>query len=178
MHFASPASPPHYMRHPIETLHSGSRATEALLNVAQRDGARFVLASTSELRNPSNTPKPKSTGATSIRTAPEACTTGKRYAEAITAAYRRSFEVNTGMVRIFNTYGPRMDPNDGRAVPSFIGAGLRGEPFRCTATGPRRGRSATFRTWSRASWLSPSLITAAPSTSGTRGNNRSWKLLN
>lgn len=131
MHFASPASPPHYMRHPIETLHSGSRATEALLNVAQRDNARFVLASTSEVYgDPLVHPQTESYWGNVNPNGPRSVyDEAKRYAEAITAAYRRSFEVNTGIVRIFNTYGPRMDPNDGRAVPAFIGAGLRGEPL-------------------------------------------------
>ncbi|GAB3029886.1 hypothetical protein GCM10027052_02420 [Parafrigoribacterium mesophilum] len=131
MHFASPASPPHYMRHPIETLHSGSRATEALLNVAQRDAARFVLASTSEVYgNPLEHPQTENYWGNVNPNGPRSVyDEAKRYAEAITAAYRRSFEVNTGIVRIFNTYGPRMDPHDGRAVPAFIDAGLRGEPL-------------------------------------------------
>lgn len=130
-HFASPASPPRYMAHPIETLHAGSVATEALLEVARRDGARFVLASTSEVYgDPLVHPQPESYWGNVNSTGPRSVyDEAKRYAEAITFAYHRHFGTNTSVVRIFNTYGPRMDPLDGRAVPAFIHAALRDAPL-------------------------------------------------
>lgn len=131
MHFASPASPPRYMEHPIETLHAGSSVTEALLRVAQRDGARFIMSSTSEVYgDPSVHPQPESYWGNVNPNGPRSVyDEAKRYSEAITMAFHRSFGVNTGIVRIFNTYGPRMDPNDGRAVPAFISAALRNDPL-------------------------------------------------
>lgn len=145
LHFASPASPPHYMAHPIETLHAGSNATEALLEVARRDGARFILASTSEVYgDPLVHPQPETYWGNVNPNGPRSVyDEAKRYAEALTAAYRRSFGVNTGMVRIFNTYGPKMDPNDGRAVPAFIMAGLAGEPLPLHGDGSQT-RSLTY----------------------------------
>ncbi len=145
LHFASPASPPHYMAHPIETLHAGSNATEALLEVARRDGARFLLASTSEVYgDPSVHPQPESYWGNVNPNGPRSVyDEAKRYAEALTNAYRRSFGVDTTMVRIFNTYGPRMDPDDGRAVPAFIKAALRGEPLPIHGDGSQT-RSLTY----------------------------------
>lgn len=145
LHFASPASPPHYMAHPIATLHAGSNATEALLEVARRDGARFVLASTSEVYgDPLVHPQPESYWGNVNPNGPRSVyDEAKRYAEALTAAYRRTFGVNTGMVRIFNTYGPRMDPNDGRAVPAFIMAGLSGQDLPLHGDGTQT-RSLTY----------------------------------
>jgi len=145
LHFASPASPPRYMAHPIETLHAGSTATEALLEVARRDGARFVLASTSEVYgDPQVHPQTEDYWGNVNPNGPRSVyDEAKRYAEAITAAYRRSFGVNAGMVRIFNTYGPRMDADDGRAVPAFIRAGLRGAPLPLHGDGSQT-RSLTF----------------------------------
>ncbi|TIH37797.1 UDP-glucuronic acid decarboxylase family protein [Subtercola vilae] len=131
LHFASPASPPRYLAHPIETLHAGSNATEALLNVARRDGARFILASTSEVYgDPSVHPQTEEYWGNVSSTGPRSVyDEAKRYAEALTFAYRRSFGVDTGVVRLFNTYGPRMDPDDGRAVPAFVKAALANEPI-------------------------------------------------
>jgi dTDP-glucose 4,6-dehydratase len=145
LHFASPASPPHYMAHPIETLHAGSNATEALLEVARRDGARFLLASTSEVYgDPSVHPQPESYWGNVNPNGPRSVyDEAKRYAEALTAAYRRSFGVETTMVRIFNTYGPRMDPDDGRAVPAFIKAALKGDPLPIHGDGSQT-RSLTY----------------------------------
>lgn len=131
LHFASPASPPNYTTHPLETLHAGSSVTEALLKVAQRDGSRFVLSSTSEVYgDPLVHPQVETYWGNVNPIGPRSVyDEAKRYAETITAAYARSFGVDTGIVRIFNTYGPRMDPADGRAIPAFIGAALRGEPL-------------------------------------------------
>ncbi len=145
LHFASPASPPRYMAHPIETLHAGSIATEALLEVARRDGARFVLASTSEVYgDPAVHPQTEDYWGNVNPNGPRSVyDEAKRYAEAITAAYRRTFGVDAGMVRIFNTYGPRMDPDDGRAVPAFVRAGLRGEALPLHGDGSQT-RSLTY----------------------------------
>ncbi|MCU1481036.1 MAG: epimerase [Subtercola sp.] len=131
LHFASPASPPRYLAHPIETLHAGSNVTEALLNVARRDGARFILASTSEVYgDPSVHPQVEEYWGNVSSTGPRSVyDEAKRYAEAITFAYRRYFETNTGVVRLFNTYGPRMDINDGRAIPAFAKAALKNVPI-------------------------------------------------
>ncbi|GGF14097.1 NAD-dependent epimerase/dehydratase family protein [Subtercola lobariae] len=131
LHFASPASPPLYLQHPIETLHAGSNATEALLNVTRRDGARFVMASTSEIYgDPSVHPQVEeywgNVNSIGVRSVYDEA---KRYAEAITFAYRRTFETNTAVARLFNTYGPRMSYNDGRAIPSFVKAALSNEPI-------------------------------------------------
>lgn len=145
LHFASPASPPHYMANPIETLHAGSTATEALLKLAQRENARFVLASTSEVYgDPLVHPQSEDYWGNVNPNGPRSVyDEAKRYAEALTAAYRRTFNVNTGMVRIFNTYGPRMDANDGRAIPAFISAGLAGANLPLHGDGSQT-RSLTF----------------------------------
>ncbi|NQX27041.1 GDP-mannose 4,6-dehydratase [Microbacteriaceae bacterium VKM Ac-2854] len=131
LHFASPASPPRYLAHPIATLHAGSDVTEALLDVARRDNARFVVSSTSEVYgDPSVHPQPEEYWGNVNSYGPRSVyDEAKRYAEALTYAYRHYFEVNTGVVRIFNTYGPNMDIDDGRAVPAFIKAALAGQPI-------------------------------------------------
>lgn len=128
LHFASPASPPRYLAHPIETLHAGSSVTEALLKVAQRDGARFVVSSTSEVYgDPHVHPQHEEYWGNVNPNGPRSVyDEAKRYAEAITFAYRRYFDVDTGVIRIFNTYGPNMDIDDGRAVPAFVKAALAG----------------------------------------------------
>lgn len=128
LHFASPASPPRYLEHPIGTLHAGSVVTEALLDVARRDGARFILASTSEVYgDPQVHPQHEEYWGNVNPNGPRSVyDEAKRYAEALTFAFRRTFGVNTGVVRIFNTYGPNMDINDGRAVPAFVKAALSG----------------------------------------------------
>jgi dTDP-glucose 4,6-dehydratase len=131
MHFASPASPPRYMAHPLETLHAGSSVSEALLEVARRDDARYVYASTSEIYgDPLEHPQRESYLGNVSSIGPRSVyDEAKRYGEALTAAYRRSFGVRTGLVRIFNTYGPRMDPDDGRAIPAFATAALANKPI-------------------------------------------------
>jgi dTDP-glucose 4,6-dehydratase len=145
MHFASPASPPWYMKYPIETLHAGSNATEGLLRVAQRDDARFILASTSEVYgDPSVHPQPESYWGNVNPNGPRSVyDEAKRYAEAITAAFRRSHRVNTGIVRIFNTYGPRMDIRDGRMIPAFAAAALKNDPIPLHGSGTQT-RSLTY----------------------------------
>ncbi|MWV50583.1 NAD-dependent epimerase/dehydratase family protein [Rathayibacter sp. VKM Ac-2803] len=131
LHFASPASPPRYLAHPIETLHAGSSVTEALLEVAKRDGARFVVSSTSEVYgDPAVHPQTEEYWGNVNPNGPRSVyDEAKRYAEAITFAYRRYFGVDTGVIRIFNTYGPNMDIDDGRAVPAFVKAALAGLPI-------------------------------------------------
>jgi dTDP-glucose 4,6-dehydratase len=130
-HLASPASPIYYVRYPLETLHSGSSVSEALLKLSQRDGARFVVASTSEIYgDPLEHPQKESYWGNVSSIGPRSVyDEAKRYAEALTMAFHRSMGVNTGIVRIFNTYGPRMGSEDGRVIPAFIGAALVGKPI-------------------------------------------------
>ncbi|MFD5098584.1 UDP-glucuronic acid decarboxylase family protein [Streptomyces albidochromogenes] len=121
-HLASPASPPDYHRLPLETLSAGSRGTENALRLALRHGARFVLASTSEVYgDPETHPQPEDYCGNVNPVGPRSVyDEAKRYAEALSMAYRRSLGVDAGIVRIFNTYGPRMRPYDGRVVSTFV----------------------------------------------------------
>jgi dTDP-glucose 4,6-dehydratase len=130
-HLASPASPPAYLRLPLQTLAVGSRGTEAALRLAARDEARFVLASTSEVYgDPEVHPQPESYWGNVNPIGPRSVyDEAKRFAEALTSAYRRGRHVNTGIVRIFNTYGPRMSADDGRIVTNFISQALTGQPL-------------------------------------------------
>jgi dTDP-glucose 4,6-dehydratase len=129
--FASPASPVDYLDHPLETLHVGSIGVENALKLAQRTGARFLLSSTSEVYgDPLVHPQPESYWGNVNPIGPRAVyDEAKRFAEAITMAYRRYEKVETRIARIFNTYGPRMRLNDGRVVPAFAAQALRGEPI-------------------------------------------------
>ncbi|MBL7493767.1 SDR family oxidoreductase [Frankia sp. AgB1.9] len=129
LHFASPASPVDYYRLPIETLMVGSAGTRNALGLAQAKGARFLLASTSEAYgDPKVHPQPESYWGNVNPVGPRSMyDEAKRFAEALTMAYRRARGVDTGIVRIFNTYGPRMRADDGRAIPTFISQALRGE---------------------------------------------------
>ncbi|MFN7131829.1 MAG: UDP-glucuronic acid decarboxylase family protein [Myxococcales bacterium] len=131
LNFASPASPIDYAKLPIETMRVGSLGTEYALRLAHRNKARFLQASTSEIYgDPLVHPQREDYLGNVDSIGPRAVyDEAKRYAEAMTAAYRRSFGANTGMVRIFNTYGPRMRLDDGRVVPAFVGQALRGEDF-------------------------------------------------
>ncbi|WP_083898518.1 UDP-glucuronic acid decarboxylase family protein [Nocardia vinacea] len=131
VHLASPASPPDYHRLPLETLAVGSRGTENALRVAHRHRARFVLASTSEVYgDPLVHPQREEYWGNVNPIGPRSVyDEAKRFAEAITAAYRRTLGVDTGVIRIFNTYGPRMRPHDGRVVTSFITQALNGDPL-------------------------------------------------
>ncbi|MEV0601813.1 UDP-glucuronic acid decarboxylase family protein [Streptomyces sp. NPDC050315] len=130
-HLASPASPPDYDRLPLETLSVGSRGTENALRLAQRHDARFVLASTSEAYgDPETHPQPEEYWGNVNPVGPRSVyDEAKRYAEALSMAYRRSLGVDVGIVRIFNTYGPRMRPYDGRVVSTFVRQALAGHPL-------------------------------------------------
>jgi dTDP-glucose 4,6-dehydratase len=134
---ASAASPLHYQRLPIETLRAGARGTEHALEAAREHGARFVLASTSEVYgDPDENPQAESYWGRVNPVGPRSVyDEAKRFAEALTAAYRRSLGVDTGIARIFNTYGPRMRDDDGRMVPTFIRQALDGEPITITGSG-------------------------------------------
>lgn len=130
-HLASPASPPDYHRLPLETLAVGSRGTENALKVAKDHDARFVLASTSEIYgDPLVHPQTESYWGNVNTIGPRSVyDEAKRFAEAITMAFSRTYGVNVGIMRIFNTYGPRMRPEDGRVVSSFITQALNGDPL-------------------------------------------------
>lgn len=131
LNFASPASPIDYAQLPIETLRTGSLGTENALKLARAKGARFLQASTSEIYgDPLVHPQSEDYLGNVDSTGPRAVyDEAKRYGEALVSAYRRSLGANTGMVRIFNTYGPRMRLDDGRVVPAFVGQALRNEDF-------------------------------------------------
>ncbi len=129
LHFASPASPIDYLELPIQTLKVGSLGTHNGLGLARAKGARFLLASTSEVYgDPLVHPQPEEYWGNVNQIGPRGVyDEAKRFAEALTMAYHRSHGVATRIVRIFNTYGPRMRLRDGRAVPNFITQALRGE---------------------------------------------------
>jgi dTDP-glucose 4,6-dehydratase len=131
LHFASPASPVDYLRHPIPTLKVGSLGTHNTLGLAKLKDARFLLASTSEVYgDPEQHPQREEYWGNVNPVGVRGCyDEAKRFAEAITMAYHRYHEVNTHIVRIFNTYGPRMRLDDGRVLPNFMGQALRGEPL-------------------------------------------------
>jgi len=137
LHFASPASPIDYLLLPIETLKVGSIGTLHALGLAKEKGARFLLASTSETYgDPQVHPQPETYWGHVNPVGPRGVyDEAKRYAEALTMAYRRFHEVDAGIVRIFNTHGPRMRPNDGRAIPAFASQALRGEPITVAGDG-------------------------------------------
>lgn len=129
-HLASPASPIDYLRLPLHTLKVGAYGTHNALGLAKFKRARFLLASTSEVYgDPEIHPQPESYWGNVNPIGPRGVyDEAKRYAEALTMAYRRQQGVNTAMVRIFNTYGPRMRPHDGRAVPTFLRQALQDQP--------------------------------------------------
>lgn len=129
VHLASPASPRDYLAHPLETLEAGSLATRNLLQLAERNGARFLLASTSEVYgDPAVHPQPESYWGHVNPVGPRSVyDEAKRYAEAYASAYARTRGVPVRIARIFNTYGPRMRLWDGRVIPTFVAQALRGE---------------------------------------------------
>ena len=131
LHFASPASPSDYLAHPIPTLKVGSLGTHNALGLAKAKEARFLLASTSEIYgDPEVHPQREDYWGNVNTIGPRGCyDEAKRFAEAITMAYYRYHGVKTRIVRIFNTYGPRMRLNDGRVLPAFMSQVLRGEPL-------------------------------------------------
>ncbi len=129
LHFASPASPPDYLKYPIQTMKVGSLGTLNALGIAKIKQARFLLASTSETYgDPQVHPQTESYWGHVNPVGPRGVyDEAKRFAEALTMAYHREHGIQTHILRIFNTYGPRMRMNDGRAIPSFITQALRGE---------------------------------------------------
>ena len=131
LHFASPASPIDYLNLPIQTLKVGSLGTHKALGLAKAQGARFLLASTSEVYgDPLIHPQPEGYWGNVNPVGPRGVyDEAKRFAEALTMAYHRHHGVDTRIARIFNTYGPRMRANDGRVVPAFICQALAGEPL-------------------------------------------------
>jgi dTDP-glucose 4,6-dehydratase len=137
MHFASPASPTDFAQIPVEILRVGSVATLQLLDRAVADRARFVMASTSEAYgDPLVHPQPETywgnVNPIGVRSVYDEA---KRFSEAATMGYHRFHGLDVGIVRIFNTYGPRMRPDDGRAIPTFISQAMRGEPITVHGTG-------------------------------------------
>ena len=130
-HFASPASPVDYRELPIQTLKVGSLGTHKALGLARQKGARFLLASTSEVYgDPLVHPQPESYWGNVNPIGPRGCyDEAKRFAEALTMAYHHEHGIETRIVRIFNTYGPRMRLNDGRVVPEFVSQALRHRPL-------------------------------------------------
>jgi dTDP-glucose 4,6-dehydratase len=145
MHFASPASPTDFAILPVEILRVGSFGTLALLERAQADDARFIMASTSEAYgDPLVHPQPESywgnVNPNGIRSMYDEA---KRFSEAACMAYHRSRGVDVGIVRIFNTYGPRMRPDDGRAIPTFVSQALADQPITVHGTGAQT-RSITY----------------------------------
>jgi dTDP-glucose 4,6-dehydratase len=137
LHFASPASPIDYLQLPIETLKVGSIGTLHTLGLAKEKGARYLIASTSEAYgDPKIHPQPETYWGHVNPVGPRGVyDEAKRFAEAMTMAYRRYHSVDTSIVRIFNTYGSRMRPNDGRAIPTFIRQALRNEPITVAGDG-------------------------------------------
>ena len=131
LHFASPASPADYLRWPIQTLKVGSLGTHKALGLAQAKGARLLLASTSEVYgDPEVNPQPESYWGNVNPVGPRGVyDEAKRFAEALTLAYQRQHGVEVRIARIFNTYGPRMRIEDGRAIPAFFAAAVRNEPL-------------------------------------------------
>lgn len=129
LHFASPASPIDYLKLPIQTLKVGSLGTHKALGLAKEKNARFLLASTSEVYgDPVIHPQPESYWGNVNPIGPRGVyDEAKRFSEALTMAYHRYHNVDTRIVRIFNTFGPRMRLDDGRALPAFVGQALRGE---------------------------------------------------
>ena len=137
LHFASPASPVDYLELPIETLKVGSIGTIHALGLAREKSARFLLASTSEVYgDPLVHPQGEDYWGNVNPVGPRGVyDEAKRFSEALTVAYGKNHKVDTKIVRIFNTYGPRMRPDDGRAIPTFISQALRGEPITVSGDG-------------------------------------------
>lgn len=137
LHFASPASPADYLELPIQTLKVGSLGTHKTLGLAKAKKARYLLASTSEVYgDPEVHPQPESYWGNVNPVGPRGVyDEAKRFAEALTMAYRSTHGLNTAIVRIFNTFGPRQRPSDGRAIPTFVRQALKGEPLTVAGDG-------------------------------------------
>jgi dTDP-glucose 4,6-dehydratase len=131
LHFASPASPIDYYKFPVETLKVGSMGTMRALNLARQNKSRFLLASTSEVYgDPLQSPQTEDYRGNVNPIGPRSVyDEAKRFAEAITMTYHRQYGIDTKIVRIFNTYGPRMKKDDGRAIPTLMNQAMRGEPL-------------------------------------------------
>src|SRR5438132_14086773 len=144
-HFASPASPIDYLELPIQTLKVGSLGTHKALGLAKHKGARFLLASTSEIYgDPLVHPQKEEYWGNVNTIGPRGCyDEAKRFAEAMTMAYKKEHGVQTRIVRIFNTYGPRMRLNDGRVVPAFVSQALKNQPITVFGDG-RQTRSFCY----------------------------------
>ncbi|MCB8967455.1 MAG: SDR family oxidoreductase [Ardenticatenaceae bacterium] len=147
LHFASPASPNDYLAHPIPTLKVGSLGTHNTLGLAKAKNARYLLASTSEVYgDPEINPQPEDYWGNVNPIGPRGVyDEAKRFAEAMTLAYQRYHGLETRIVRIFNTYGPRMRLNDGRVVPNFIAQALKGQPITVYGNG-KQTRSFQYYT--------------------------------
>lgn len=137
LHLACPASPADYLRRPVETMRTGGLGTMCALELARRTGARFVLASTSEVYgDPLEHPQRESYWGNVNPIGPRSVyDEAKRFAEALTFAHRREYSVDTGVARIFNSYGPRMRADDGRMIPTFLRQATRGEPLTVAGDG-------------------------------------------
>jgi dTDP-glucose 4,6-dehydratase len=137
VNMASPASPKDYLEHPIETLDVGSIGSRNMLELARSKNARFLVTSTSECYgDPLEHPQSESYWGNVNPVGPRSCyDESKRFAEAITMAYHRKYGLRTSIARIFNTYGPRMQLDDGRVVPAFMSQALRGEPLTVSGDG-------------------------------------------
>jgi dTDP-glucose 4,6-dehydratase len=131
LNFASPASPPRYMAKQLHTLRTGSQGTDNALRLATENGARFVMASTSEVYgDPTEHPQAETYRGNVNPIGPRSCyDEAKRYAEALCMAYKREQGTNIGIIRIFNTYGPRLDKTDGRVVSNFVWQALNNQPL-------------------------------------------------
>lgn len=131
LHFASPASPPKYLKHPLETLRANSEGTLHLLELARAKQASFFLASTSEIYgDPSIHPQPESYWGNVNSIGPRSVyDEGKRYAEALTMSFHREFHLPIRLIRIFNTYGPNMDPEDGRVITGLLCQAIQRRPL-------------------------------------------------
>ncbi|PIM68316.1 epimerase [Streptomyces sp. JV178] len=145
LHFASPASPADYLRLPLHTMETGSLGTRHALELAHANGARFVLASTSEVYgDPQQNPQDERYWGHVNPVGPRSVyDEAKRFGEALTTAHADTKGTDTGIVRLFNTYGPRMRGHDGRAVPTFVRQALAGEPLTVTGDG-RQTRSLCY----------------------------------
>jgi len=166
-HLASPASPADYLRFPVQTLKAGSAGTIHALELARKERARFVLASSSEVYgDPLEHPQPESYWGNVNPIGPRSpYDEAKRFAEATTAAYARTYGVSTAIARVFNSYGPRMRPGDGRAIRPSSARRWQASPLRSPAAGSRPARCAMSMTPSTASSPSPPVPIPARSTS-------------
>ena len=179
LHFASPASPIDYLRLPLHTLKVGAYGTHNMLGLAKAHRARFLLASTSEVYgDPHVHPQPETYWGNVNPIGPRGVyDEAKRYAEALTMAYHRQQGVDTAIVRIFNTYGPRMRAHDGRAIPTFVRQALSGEPITVFGDGGQTRSFCYVDDLVDGILGSPNPASISPSTSATPRSSRcsSWQ---